>query len=137
MNPQDTIPQTPVASEVPAASIPAPETYTPAPGEPLLGKAAPHSMPTEKKSSGVGPMVGAIIVIAILIAGALYFFGSNGMLPMIQSIMSGQQDTNTQEAPMTSAPSADVDAQASAAAADLGTLDTDLDTAIKDLDANL
>lgn len=83
------------------------------------------------KSGGAGPIIGAIIVIALLIAGALYFFGPNGALPFDGTLGDGSAllpDTSI---------SAEVDAQAAAASADLDALQADLDAAIQELDASL
>lgn len=138
MDPQNTAPETPLAPEMPAApaapAIPQPETYTPAPGEPRLGRAA---MPeaAAKKSSGVGPMVGAIIVIAILIAGALYFLGTGGMLPMGSSVTPQDQQGTAMSTADDS--SGNVDSQASAADADMSTLEADLGASMNELDASM
>lgn len=49
-------------------------------------------MDTQEKSSGVGAIIGAIIIIVILIAGGWYFIGNR-----IEKIQNGEQATTTIE----------------------------------------
>ena len=82
----------------------------------------PPSPSTEKK---VGPIVGALIIVLILIIAALYFFGSrlNNQTPVETSSQSSQEAVNM-TATATQASQAD----------DVDSLQADLDVQMKDVD---
>lgn len=105
-----------------------PQQYTPAPQTnttPL-----PPAMP-QKKSSPVGSIVGAIIVILILIFGGLYFWGAqlekqqmqNEQLPFIPSTQSNDIASTAAESDQVS----DIEADMTASDPSVFTSDTSAD----------
>lgn len=82
--------------------------------------------PAPKKSGGIGPMVGAIIVIGILIVGALYYFGNNASEFLGLDTNDGSNDA--------AEISEDVDMAATEADAEMEGIEADLDASVTDLD---
>lgn len=90
--------------------------------------------PVAHKSS-MGPMIGAIIVILVLLAGALYFFGTS----IFSTPNTGTQTQgNTADyTPTSTSSSDDLDAQAAAAASSMNSLDADLNTNMDGLNQSM
>lgn len=76
--------------------------------------------PTPKTEKKVGPIVGVLIIVLVLIVAALYFFG---------------QKLNTENAPVTSTSTSETSMSANANSAnDLATMQADLNSQLKDVD---
>ena len=109
MNPEETATNNPIAQSAPQQE-PIPEVAAAAPAQ----------------KTAVGPIIGAIIVILILGAGAVYFFLQQESLKQPSS---GYSVQNSQPTGL----STKADAQASAAAASVDSLNTDMNQSLNQL----
>ena len=123
---QDPIaPQTPEVSAPVVQAMPQQPVMAAAPMTPPSPAAAPAPMPAKKNS--FGPLIGAVIIIAILIAGALYFWSPLLMPQQPTGNTSYNQSADTTADPI------DATTQVSAATASVdalngGSMDADLNT---------
>lgn len=89
--------------------VPPVNTVTPPPPPPVPAPAAPIP-PTPEAHTPVGPVVGSIIIIIVLVLGALYFWGqrADNAARETQSEQVMQSEESVESAPAEAAPSDEV-----------------------------
>lgn len=93
LNPQNLNPQTPPVAPTPTpVTTPSPLPPTPEPIIPPIQQGV-SSFNQPKEPKPIGPMIGAFIIIALLIAAAVYFWG--------QKLNNQESNTQIQDTPTT------------------------------------